>query len=185
MASSGSHQLSLGQLTLDTMLVPSDLKSFPAPDAFDLATVKVLKKGNTVLLKNDAKPCKLLDIQKSKTGKHGVSKYHVRGVHVLTGKKVDDLFFTGDSVKVPEEKKDQYHVLNVSEDGLLTLQSVSHPSETREDLSVDLDNEDDKLASMISELYWEGEACVVTVYSCLGFEHVVSVAVEKGAAFGG
>jgi translation initiation factor 5A len=180
MAASSLHA-AVPQLELSPNVAPSSLKDYPAPDAYELDTVKMLKKGNVVLLKNGDKPCKLVDIQKSKTGKHGVSKYHVRGVHVLTGKKIDDLFFTGDSVLVPEQKKDQYHVLNCSEDGGLVLQSVTHTNQTREDLTVDLSSGEDEIANAISELYWEGESVIVTVYSVLGYEVVVAVAVAKAS----
>jgi len=49
-----------------------------------------LKKGNFILF-NEENPCRILQISKSKPGKHGSAKYNLMGKCLLTGKKCNML----------------------------------------------------------------------------------------------
>jgi len=48
-----------------------------------------VKKNKYVILKG--KPCKIMDVKTSKTGKHGHMKVNITGIDVLTGKKYNDV----------------------------------------------------------------------------------------------
>ena len=48
-----------------------------------------LRKGNTVVIKG--RPCKIVDMSTSKTGKHGHAKVHLVALDVFTGKKLEEL----------------------------------------------------------------------------------------------
>ena len=48
-----------------------------------------VKKGNCIMLKG--RPCKIVDVKTSKTGKHGHAKCNITGVCVLSGKKCNEV----------------------------------------------------------------------------------------------
>lgn len=48
-----------------------------------------IKKGMIVYLKD--KPCKVIELTTSKTGKHGHAKANITGTDIFTGKKVIDI----------------------------------------------------------------------------------------------
>jgi len=48
-----------------------------------------IKKGKFIMLKG--KPCKVMDVKTSKTGKHGHMKVNITGIDVLTSKKYNDV----------------------------------------------------------------------------------------------
>jgi len=48
-----------------------------------------IKKNKYVILKG--KPCKIVEVKTSKTGKHGHMKVNITGIDVLTGKKYSDV----------------------------------------------------------------------------------------------
>lgn len=174
MASSSYAPIS--QLELDVNSVPQSRKAFAAPDDVEILGVKEIKKGAVVMLREGNLPCKITDLTKSKTGKHGTKKYHVFGKHVLTGKTYDDIFYTGESVIYPREKKENYRVLCCDEWGKLTLQHMQQSSKTRDDIVVDVEQ---GIGETIYEQYLEGEPIGVCVYKILGFEVVVSCFEDK------
>merc|ERR1712062_539140 len=47
-----------------------------------------LRKNGHVMIKD--RPCKIVEMSTSKTGKHGHAKVHMVGIDIFTGKKLDD-----------------------------------------------------------------------------------------------
>ena len=47
------------------------------------------------------KPCKIIDITTSKTGKHGHAKANITGIDIFTGKKVMDISPTSHTMYQP------------------------------------------------------------------------------------
>jgi translation initiation factor 5A len=50
-------------------------------------------------------PCKVVEVHKSKTGKHGNAKMRFVGIDIYTRKKYEDWFPGAESVEIPEVKK--------------------------------------------------------------------------------
>jgi len=83
-----------------------------------------LRKGVCVLMCNNMFPCKVVEMKKAKTGKHGGCKIRVIGLDVLTTKKHEDIFNSHDQVSVPAIKKTKYDVKDVKGDHVI-LQDVA------------------------------------------------------------
>jgi hypothetical protein len=59
-----------------------------------------LRKNDIVVLKG--KPCRLVEINTSKPGKHGHSKIHFVGLDIFTGKKLEDLSPSSKNMMLPK-----------------------------------------------------------------------------------
>lgn len=68
-----------------------------------------IKKGMFALL-ND-KPCRILEVTVSKTGKHGHAKCHFTGIDIFTGKKVEGLESSTHNMNAPFVSKKEYTVV--------------------------------------------------------------------------
>ena len=78
-----------------------------------------VKKGSYIMLKGH--PCKVVDYSTSKTGKHGHAKAHIVGIDIFTGKKCEDLCPTSHNMSEPIVKKFEYTVMDVTDEGALSL----------------------------------------------------------------
>jgi len=72
-----------------------------------------MRKNTYVLLRKDKYPCKIMEMHKSKTGKHGGAKIRVVGLDLFTGKKYDDIFLSKAQVEIPIVKKIKSHLIRV------------------------------------------------------------------------
>ena len=57
----------------------------------------------------------------SKTGKHGHAKANFTAIDIFTGKKMEDIVPTSHSTSVPNVKRVEYTLLDISDDGFLSL----------------------------------------------------------------
>jgi len=90
-----------------------------------------LRKNGFVVLKN--RPCKIVEMSTSKTGKHGHAKVHLVGLDIFTNKKYEDICPSTHNMNVPNVTRKEYQV--VSEDtGYCCLMDES--AHYREDLKV-------------------------------------------------
>ena len=71
------------------------------------------------MLKNH--PCKVKSIATSKAGKHGHAKAVIVGTDIFNDKNYEDMAPTSHNVYVPYVKREEYTVLDVTEDGFLSL----------------------------------------------------------------
>ena len=67
------------------------------------------------------KPCLVLDVSVSKTGKHGHAKCHFTGTDIFTGKKVEGLESSTHNMNMPIVEKTKYSLISISDDGYCTL----------------------------------------------------------------
>ena len=67
------------------------------------------------------RPCKVLSISVSKTGKHGHAKCNFLATDIFTGKKLEDMVPSAHGTTVPIVNKSEWEILDIGEDGALTL----------------------------------------------------------------
>ncbi|KAM6968576.1 eukaryotic translation initiation factor 5A-1-like [Tautogolabrus adspersus] len=91
-----------------------------------------LRKNGLVMLKG--RPCKIVEMSTSKTGKHGHAKVHLIGIDLFTQKKYEDICPSTHNMDVPNVTRRDYQVCDLDGDGFLTLMDDS--GDTREDLKV-------------------------------------------------
>lgn len=137
-----------------------------------------LRKGGHMIIKD--KPCKIMDISTSKTGKHGHAKANITGVDIFTGKKYEDSCPTSHNVEVPNITRVEYQLLNVADDGQISL--LTDSGETKEDLDLPKDHEgkDEEVAVIIRQLFEEGKNVIVSVVGACGVEKVISAKEHSG-----
>ena len=130
-----------------------------------------LKKGGYMLIKG--RPCKILSISVSKTGKHGHAKCNFETTDIFNGKKVMDMIPSTHGTSEPIVKKTEYELLNIDDDEPFFLNLSDESGEPRDDVKLPSYPED--LAQQIRDDWNEGENVVmVTVQESMGITEVVS-----------
>ncbi|XP_022889818.1 eukaryotic translation initiation factor 5A-2 isoform X2 [Olea europaea var. sylvestris] len=105
-----------------------------------------IRKNGYIVIKG--RPCKVVEVSTSKTGKHGHAKCHFVAIDIFTAKKLEDI--------VPSS-----HNCDVS---LLT-----ENGNTKDDLRLPTD---DNLLTQIKDGFAEGKDLVVSVMSAMGEEQI-------------
>ena len=123
------------------------------------------------------KPCKVLNISVSKTGKHGHAKCNFTAVDIFTGKKLEDMVPSTHGTTVPIVTRTEWEIIDIGEDGELTLMDEGGNQKT----DVNLPSVPENMAQEIRDAWADGENQVnVTVQAAVGQEQVI--AFKKTAA---
>nr|XP_043903126.1 eukaryotic translation initiation factor 5A-1-like isoform X2 [Solea senegalensis]XP_043903127.1 eukaryotic translation initiation factor 5A-1-like isoform X2 [Solea senegalensis] len=145
-------------------------------DSFDIADsgasltypmqCSALRKNGHVMLKG--RPCKIVDMSTSKTGKHGDAKVHLVGVDIFTKEKYEDICPSTHNMEVPNVTRKDYQVLNIS-DGLLSLMDDT------EDIREDLKLPENEMGKEIDTRFAQDQEFKITVLEAIGEEQIVAV----------
>jgi len=122
-----------------------------------------LRKGGFVLLRKGSHPCKLMELKKSKTGKHGGAKIRVVGIDIISGKKYDDIFLSKEHVSVPAVKKVKYDVVGIDKGEYVTLKEVVPAQGVGVEKKMKIDQEGNEIHADLVKKFGAGRASVVVV----------------------
>lgn len=115
-------------------------------------------------------PCKVLSISVSKTGKHGHAKCNFVATDIFTGKKYEDMIPSTHGTTVPIVTKTEWEVIDIDEEGELTLMDEAGNQKT----DLNLPSFPDNLANEIRDAWNGGENQVqVTVQAAVGVEQII------------
>lgn len=71
-----------------------------------------LRKGGFVVINN--RPCKIVEMSTSKTGKHGHAKVHIVAIDIFTGKKLEDVSPSTHNMDVPHVYRKEYTLVSAA-----------------------------------------------------------------------
>ena len=122
------------------------------------------------------KPCKVLNISVSKTGKHGHAKCNFTATDIFTGKKYEDMIPSTHGTTVPIVNKSEWEVIDINEDGELTLMDEGGKQKTDLNLPTFPEGLDDEIKDA-----WAGgeNSVMVTVQAAVGIEQVIGFKKES------
>lgn len=135
-----------------------------ASDTFPMQCSALRKNGHVVL---KGRPCKIVDMSTSKTGKHGHAKVNLVGIDIFTGKKYEDMSPSTHNMDVPNVLRHEYQVLNI-DDGFMSLMLPT--GDTKDDIKVP----EGEIGEQIMRMFDDGKEIVVTVIKALGEEAAIS-----------
>jgi len=124
-----------------------------------------LRKNGHVVLKG--RPCKIVEMSTSKTGKHGHAKVHLVGIDIFTGKKLEDLSPSTHNMDVPNVGRTEYSLINI-DDGYLNL--MLQDGSTKDDVKVP----EGELGDKLQEEFDGGKEVMVTIITAMGEEACIS-----------
>jgi len=129
-----------------------------------------LRKNGFVMIKG--RPCKIVEMSTSKTGKHGHAKVHLVALDIFTQKKYEDICPSTHNMDVPNVKRRDFQLLDVSDDGYLSL--MDDNGGTRDDLKIP----ENDVGAEIKSANQEGKDIMCTVLSACGEECVIATKVN-------
>jgi len=126
-----------------------------------------LRKNGYVMLKG--RPCKVVEMSTSKTGKHGHAKVHLVGIDIFNNKKYEDLCPSTHNIDVPNISRNDFQVIDISDDGFVTL--MNDKGDIRSDLKLPEGELGDKIREEVKK---DESSVIVSVLSAVGEEAIVS-----------
>jgi translation initiation factor 5A len=102
------------------------------------------------------RPCKIVEMSTSKTGKHGHAKVHLVALDIFTGKKYEDICPSTHNMNVPHVKRIEYQLMNI-DDGFMSL--MGDTGDTKDDIRLP----EGDLGKEIQDKFDTGEQFMVTV----------------------
>ena len=152
---------------------------FESADAGASDTIPVqagsVRKGGHIVIKG--KPCKVIDISTSKTGKHGHAKCKFVALNIFTGAKQEDMQPAGHNMSAPLVKKVEYSLMDITDDDYFCMMNES--GDMKEDLQLLEGNEfigdmHKKIREAFNESQENGDKeIMVTVLCAMGQEMVI------------
>ena len=114
-----------------------------------------------------SRPCKIIDMSTSKTGKHGHAKVHMVATDIFTSKKLEELCPSTHNMDVPSVRKIELPLLDI-DDGFLSL--MREDGSSKDDVKLP----EGELGDKIQQDFDDGKDILVMVVSAMGEEHALS-----------
>lgn len=92
-----------------------------------------LRKNGFVLIKD--RPCKIVEMSTSKTGKHGHAKVNLVGIDIFTGKKYEDICPSTHNMMVPNVIRKEYNLMDITDDDFVSLRDPEK-NDIRDDIKL-------------------------------------------------
>lgn len=147
-------------------------ETFESVDAGASETIPMeagqIKKGGYICIKG--RPCRVVSVSTSKTGKHGHAKCNFVATDIFNGKKMEDIVPSTHGTTVPNVFKEEYSLLDISDEDYLSLMDAN--GEVREDLQ--MPTYPDELVKQIRDGFDAGDTLSVWVVKAMGEEHVMT-----------
>ncbi|KAJ5157164.1 uncharacterized protein N7482_008264 [Penicillium canariense] len=125
-----------------------------------------LRKNGHVVIKG--RPCKIIDMSTSKTGKHGHAKVHLVATDIFTGKKLEDLSPSTHNMDVPHVTRREYQLLDITDDDFLSL--MKDDGDTKDDVKLP----DSEVGERIVKMFRDEEKDVnVIIQTAMGEEAAI------------
>jgi len=135
-----------------------------------------IRKGAHIVIKG--RPCKVVNVSTSKTGKHGHAKCNFTAIDIFTGKKLEDIVPSSHTAFVPNVTRIEYTLLDINDEDFMSL--MDDGGDSREDLK--MPTYPDDLGPDIRKKHEENEGgVIVTVMCSMGEEHVISAKLDASA----
>jgi len=116
------------------------------------------------------KPCKVLSISVSKTGKHGHAKCNFLAVDIFTGKKYEDMVPSTHGTTVPIVKRSDWEIIDIDGEEV-TLMDDGGNQKT----DLNLPTYPETMGKEIEEGWDGGEnQIIVTVQAAVGQEQIIA-----------
>ncbi|XP_020259462.1 eukaryotic translation initiation factor 5A-2-like [Asparagus officinalis] len=127
-----------------------------------------IRKNDYLVIKE--RPCKAVEVSTSKTGKHSHAKCHFVVIDIFNSKKLEDIVPSSHNCDVPHVNRTDYQLIDVSEDGFVSL--LTKNGNTKDDLRLPTD---DNLLTQICDGFADGKDLVVTVMTTMGEEQICAL----------
>jgi translation initiation factor 5A len=127
-----------------------------------------LRKGGYVMMKG--KPCKIVDMSTSKTGKHGHAKVNMTGIDIFDGRKYEDMSPSTHNMEVPNVKRVEYNLIDITDEGYLSL--MDDQGDVRDDLHCE---HDPVLFKEIKDKFDAGDEMMIGVLQAMGREQPIGI----------
>merc|ERR1712136_580338 len=125
-----------------------------------------LRKNGFVMIKN--RPCKIVEMSTSKTGKHGHAKVHLVAIDIFTQKKLEDICPSTHNMDVPNVTRRDLQLIDI-DGGFLTIMDEEG------NLSSDIKVPEGEVGEEIERRHGNGEQLLVSILSAMGEECAVQV----------
>jgi len=126
------------------------------------------------------RPCKIVNVKHSKTGKHGGCKCHFVGIDIFTSRKYETIHMSTDNVEIPIVTKKDYQLCDINREeqdngNELFFCSLNYNGNLREDLVIPKGD----LESQIMVAFAYGSDIEVTVMTAMGEEKIIGFKIIK------
>ncbi|KAK0718203.1 translation protein SH3-like domain-containing protein [Lasiosphaeria miniovina] len=147
-----------------------DHETFESADAGASETFPMqcsaLRKNGFVVIKS--RPCKIVEMSTSKTGKHGHAKVHLVAIDIFTNKKLEDLCPSTHNMDVPVVKREEYQLINI-DDGFLNL--IDSNGNEKNDVRLP----DNEFGEKAEQFFNDDKDTMITIQTAMGEQGVVDV----------
>jgi translation initiation factor 5A len=132
-------------------------------------SISDVKKGSHINI--DGRPCKVLEITTSKTGKHGHAKANILCVDIFNGRKHQDVAPVSHSKEEPTIVRKEYTIMSMDDEGYVSM--IDKTGNMRQDLKLPDETDDDKeIAKRITNGLNDGKTMMCTVLAAMNIEKI-------------